>query len=333
MAASEAMVAAGEHLSSSRPVRRAKTRPAARIPLCVEPPTPFAEGPGPSRDWWEKALSEKSFRAGKHENSQQNQGVGANSRTTTFGPFGEVIRATGPMAFVNPFRFSTEYYDDETGIIMYPYRPYSPSTGRFLSRDPLGSPGFDGNQYFAFSKNDLRYLAALDPGDENLDALETAQNNIFYTAGKTTYVVANNDAVDNTDLYGLVCDVVANRTKALMSSGINAGHEWIVYGGNSVGFWPNRGYVVLRPDPAAQAGVPIYWQWETVQKKSGTIKWGSGAGKSCACATCADILASIDAAPNPGWHSFPIRNNCRRFVQWVFAGSCLEKGKKTSLNP
>jgi RHS repeat-associated protein len=58
-----------------------------------------------------------------------------------YGPFGEVIRATGPMAKVNPFRFSTDYYDDETDIIMYPRRPYSPSAGRFLTRDPIGENG------------------------------------------------------------------------------------------------------------------------------------------------------------------------------------------------
>lgn len=58
-----------------------------------------------------------------------------------YGPFGELIRMTGPMAKANPFRFSTEYYDDETDIIMFPYRPYSPSSGRFLTRDPIGEPG------------------------------------------------------------------------------------------------------------------------------------------------------------------------------------------------
>ena len=147
MAASEAMVAAGEHLSSSRPVRRAKTRPAARIPLCVEPPPPFAEGPGPGRDWWEKALSEKSFRAGKHENSQQNQSVGAKSRTTTFGPFGEVIRATGPMAKANPFRFSTKYQDDESDFDYYGYRYLNTSTGRWLNRDPILEDAFQINFY------------------------------------------------------------------------------------------------------------------------------------------------------------------------------------------
>ena len=137
------MVAAGEHLSSSRPARRAKTRPAARIPLCVEPSTPFAEGPGPGRDWWEKALSEKWFSGPKRGNKQQNQGVGAKSRTTHLGPFGELLRATGPMAKANPYRLSTKYQDDETDLIYYGYLYYNPNTGRWPNRDPLGEKGFE----------------------------------------------------------------------------------------------------------------------------------------------------------------------------------------------
>lgn len=54
-----------------------------------------------------------------------------------FGPFGEVLRGTGPLAKANPFRFSTQYQDDESDIVWYPYRPYSASFGRWLSRDPL----------------------------------------------------------------------------------------------------------------------------------------------------------------------------------------------------
>ena len=54
-----------------------------------------------------------------------------------YGPFGEPIRATGPVAFVNPFRFSTKYCDDETSHYYYGYRYYSPTQGRWLSRDPV----------------------------------------------------------------------------------------------------------------------------------------------------------------------------------------------------
>ncbi|MDW8345262.1 MAG: RHS repeat-associated core domain-containing protein [Verrucomicrobiae bacterium] len=55
-----------------------------------------------------------------------------------YGPFGEPIRTTGPLARANPFRFSTKYTDPETGLLYYGYRYYSPTFGRWLSRDPIG---------------------------------------------------------------------------------------------------------------------------------------------------------------------------------------------------
>ena len=58
-----------------------------------------------------------------------------------YGPFGEILRATGPMAKTNPFRFSSKFQDDETDFLYYGFRYYNPSTGRWLSREPLGEFG------------------------------------------------------------------------------------------------------------------------------------------------------------------------------------------------
>jgi RHS repeat-associated protein len=69
-----------------------------------------------------------------------------------YGPFGEVIRATGPMAKANPLRFSTKYQDDETDLLYYGYRYYSPATGRWATRDPMGQRG--GNNLYGFVQND-----------------------------------------------------------------------------------------------------------------------------------------------------------------------------------
>ena len=52
-----------------------------------------------------------------------------------YGPFGEVIRATGPMAKANPIRFSTKYDDDESDLLYYGYRYYKLSNGAWLNRD------------------------------------------------------------------------------------------------------------------------------------------------------------------------------------------------------
>src|SRR5206468_3971551 len=51
--------------------------------------------------------------------------------------FGGVIRMTGLMAKANPFRFSTKFQDDESGLVYFGIRHYSSVTGRWLSRDPL----------------------------------------------------------------------------------------------------------------------------------------------------------------------------------------------------
>ena len=77
---------------------------------------------------------------------------GTSSAVYAYGPFGELLRATGPMAKANPFRFTTKYQDDETDIVMYPRRPYCPSTGRFLCKDPIGERG--GLNLYGFVGND-----------------------------------------------------------------------------------------------------------------------------------------------------------------------------------
>jgi RHS repeat-associated protein len=75
---------------------------------------------------------------------------GTNCATYEYGPFGEVIRATGPMAKVNPFRFSTKCQDDETDTLYYGYRYYNASTGQWLSRDPIEERG--GKNLYGFAE-------------------------------------------------------------------------------------------------------------------------------------------------------------------------------------
>jgi RHS repeat-associated protein len=45
------------------------------------------------------------------------------------------------MAKLNPFGFSTKYTDNETDLLYYGYRYYSPALGRWLSRDPIEEQG------------------------------------------------------------------------------------------------------------------------------------------------------------------------------------------------
>jgi RHS repeat-associated protein len=68
-----------------------------------------------------------------------------------YGPFGEPIRVSGSFAEANPFRWSTKFWDVESDLVYYGYRFYSPSLGKWLSRDPLGELG--GINLYGFSRN------------------------------------------------------------------------------------------------------------------------------------------------------------------------------------
>jgi RHS repeat-associated protein len=100
-----------------------------------------------------------------------------------YGPFGEVIRATGPAAKLNPLRFSTKFTDDETGLLYYGHRYYNPSTGRWPSRDPIEEIGF---QLFSSSFG------------ENQSPDDTAN----------LYSFVDNSPVGSVDCIGLTCKIV-----------------------------------------------------------------------------------------------------------------------------
>ncbi len=81
-----------------------------------------------------------------------NAATGEESARYEDGPFAERIRETGPMAKLNPIRFSTQYHDDYTGDTKYLFRDYQTDTGRWRSRDLIGEIG--GINLFAFVLND-----------------------------------------------------------------------------------------------------------------------------------------------------------------------------------
>ncbi|MDD4737602.1 MAG: RHS repeat-associated core domain-containing protein [Kiritimatiellae bacterium] len=58
-----------------------------------------------------------------------------------YDPYGNITHAEGPMAADMPYRFSTKYQDDETGLLYYGYRYYNPELGRWINRDPIEEIG------------------------------------------------------------------------------------------------------------------------------------------------------------------------------------------------
>ena len=68
-----------------------------------------------------------------------------------YDPYGNVVAQSGTYADENPFRFSTKYWDDETGLGYWGYRYYSPRLGRWVSRDPIAEKG--GLNLYQYARN------------------------------------------------------------------------------------------------------------------------------------------------------------------------------------
>ncbi|UDQ96741.1 RHS repeat-associated core domain-containing protein [Lentisphaerota bacterium WC36G] len=67
-----------------------------------------------------------------------------------YSPFGQLIADVETVE--NPFKFSSEYAEKETGLIYYNYRYYNPVNGKWLSRDPIEEKG--GDNLYSFVGND-----------------------------------------------------------------------------------------------------------------------------------------------------------------------------------
>jgi RHS repeat-associated protein len=89
---------------------------------------------------WESAMTAGSFDASTH--------IAAHYE---YSPYGQVVRQTGSYAAENPFRFSTKWFDGETGLGNWGRRYLILEQGRWLNRDPIEESG--GHNLYAFAHN------------------------------------------------------------------------------------------------------------------------------------------------------------------------------------
>ena len=70
----------------------------------------------------------------------------------SYAPFGGSVSASGAMAGEFRYRYSTKYHDEDSGLVMYECRCYSPELASWMTRDPIGESG--GVNLYAFCGND-----------------------------------------------------------------------------------------------------------------------------------------------------------------------------------
>ena len=66
-----------------------------------------------------------------------------------YSPFGKLTKDVEVV--VNPFKFSSEHHEQESGLIYYNYRYYNPENGKWLKRDLIQEQG--GENLYSFIQN------------------------------------------------------------------------------------------------------------------------------------------------------------------------------------
>jgi RHS repeat-associated protein len=68
-----------------------------------------------------------------------------------FDAFGNTISQSGDLATIFTHRFSTKYFDAETGLYYYGFRYYAPHFGRWVNRDLINELGGENIYHFVFN--------------------------------------------------------------------------------------------------------------------------------------------------------------------------------------
>jgi RHS repeat-associated protein len=82
---------------------------------------------------------------------------GATVAAFQYDAFGNTVAMSGPMANAFAYRFSTKYWDEETGLYYYGYRFYRPEIGRWVSRDNIQERSGE-NIYVFVDNNSIRLI-------------------------------------------------------------------------------------------------------------------------------------------------------------------------------
>jgi RHS repeat-associated protein len=119
-----------------------------------------------------------------------------------YSPYGQTLTSTGSYAQENPFRFSTKYCDNETGLLYFGYRYYNSEMGRWVTRDPLEEMGglnlygflcgdiLDGVDYLGFGGYKLGEQRPPYPDEWWITYSNTNYNSETHTAALTAWVLS-----------------------------------------------------------------------------------------------------------------------------------------------
>jgi RHS repeat-associated protein len=145
--------------------------------------------------------------------------AGALTQTYTFDSFGKQTASSGSLT--NPFQFTSRELDTETGLYSYRARYFDPSTGRFLSEDPLGfSIGFNFYTYVLNNPTNDIDPAGLSPYDLYEKARRGLKKGNCLLSAATCRLREQVDALNS-----MSNDAITNTTIAQQQKGPATGQE------------------------------------------------------------------------------------------------------------
>lgn len=271
-----------------------------------------------------------------------------------YDPYGRVLRTKGSYAAANPVRFSTKWFDDETGFGYWGYRYYDPGQGRWINRDPIGENG--GLNVYAMLYNspiDLHDSLGNEPKNRNGEDVGDED-------GKN-----NNTQVDNFDKEKYLGNILS-KLKSKTTCGIfvvretnekGVGHTGLVWEYDSIGYtgrsagseqkWiddlnkskksvviygvlfsgKSAGYSTHESD-GGSGMIPV-------RKGNAVFRFGSGtkSGKCCEldCEAIISCVASLSGDPF-GWKNekggLDEAPNCNSFANSALGNCCLHRGPR-----
>ena len=98
-----------------------------------------------------------------------------------YDPFGNILTMSGPLAYVNTYRFSSKEWNNNSGLYYFGDRFYDPLCQRWPNRDPFGEYG--GLNLYDYVYNDP--LGMLDPYGLALFGLYDSWGDYFNDVGNT----------------------------------------------------------------------------------------------------------------------------------------------------
>ena len=166
-----------------------------------------------------------------------------------YAPFGAVTAATGPLAAVNPYRFSSEYHDTALGCVYYNFRHYNPLDGRWISKDLVEEK---------FSRN--RYAYCINSPTDETDLVGLTLDPIALTYGEISSCVLSLKEDEN------------GKKKYVENSGIADARASLA----SVATRNSKVYTKPRPSDAVGQKA-----WDAIEKATGGSDLSGGAKYYC----------------------------------------------------